>query len=64
VKPDLAAAQPKKPASKPAPVAAKKSVDKANVVTAQAVTRPVKLAKVDPLAPLPAKHSKGLTAEK
>jgi hypothetical protein len=64
VKPDLAAAQPKKPASKPAPVAAKKSVDKANVVTAQAVTRPVKLAKVDPLAPLPAKHSKGLTAER
>lgn len=56
-KPDLAAAQAKKPA-------AKKSVDKAPVVTAQTVTRPVRIAKVDPLAPLPAKHSKGLTAEK
>jgi hypothetical protein len=60
-KPGLAAAQPGKPASKPA---AKKSVDKAPVVTAQAVTRPVRLAKVDPLAPLPARHSKGLTAER
>ena len=63
-KPDLAAAQPKRPAAKPAQAAAKKSVDKPALVTAQAVTRPVRIAKVDPLAPLPAKHSKGLTAEK
>jgi type II secretory pathway component HofQ len=60
-KPGLAAAQPGKPASRPA---AKKSVDKAPVVTAQAVTKPVRLARIDPLAPLPAKHSKGLTAER
>jgi hypothetical protein len=60
-KPGLAAAQPGRPAFKPA---AKKSVDKAPVVTAQAVTRPVRLAKIDPLAPLPARHSKGLTAER
>jgi hypothetical protein len=79
VKPGLAAAQTKKPAAKPVPVAAaqpkratvktaqvpaKKSVDKPPVVTAQAVTRPVRLANVDPLAPLPTKHSKGLTAER
>jgi len=57
VKPGLAAAQPKKPAPKPVQAAAKKSVDKRPVVTAQAVTRPVRIAKVDPLAPLPAKHS-------
>jgi hypothetical protein len=57
VKPGLAAAQPKKPVAKPAEVAAKKSVDKASVITAQAVTRPVRLARVDPLAPLPARHS-------
>ena len=49
-KPDLAAAQSKKPV-------AKKSVDKPAIVTARAVTRPVRIAKVDPLAPLPAKHS-------
>ena len=61
-KPGLAAAQPKPP-QKPAQ-AAKKSVDKPAVVTERAVTRPVRLAKVDPLAPLPAKHSKGLTAER
>ena len=63
-KPDLAAAQPRKPAPKPAQVSAKKSVDKRPVVTAQTVTRPVRLANVDPLSPLPAKHSKGLTAER
>ena len=66
VKPGLAAAQPrlklgasppKKPAAKVVQVAVKKSVDKPAVVTARAVTRPVRLAKVDPLAPLPAKHS-------
>ena len=56
-KSDLAAAQSRKPV-------AKKSVDKPAVVTAQAVTRPVRIAKVDPLAPLPAKHSRGLTAER
>ena len=63
-KPDLAAAHPSNFDLKRAPVAAKKSVDKAPVVTAQAVTRPVRIAKVDPLAPLPAKHSRGLTAER
>jgi hypothetical protein len=62
-KPDLAAAQPKKPAAKPVQ-AAKKSVDKPAVVTERAVTRPIRLAKIDPLAPLPAKHSKVLTAER
>ena len=56
-KPDLAAAQSSKPV-------AKKSVDKPAIVTARAVTRPVRIAKVDPLAPLPAKRSKGLTAER
>ena len=60
----LAAGQPKKAAGKPAPVPAKKSVDKPSIAAARAVTRPVQLAKVDPLAPLPAKHSKGLTAER
>jgi len=63
-KPDLAAAQLKKPPAKPSQAAAKKSVDKPPVVTAQAVTTAVRIAKVDPLAPLPAKHSKGLTAER
>jgi hypothetical protein len=63
-KPGLADAQPRKAVSRPAQAIAKKSVDKRPVVTAQAVTRPVRLAKVDPLAPLPAKHSKGLTAER
>jgi hypothetical protein len=56
-KPGLAAAQPKKPAAKPVEAAAKKSVDKPPVVTERPVTRPVRIAKVDPLAPLPAKHS-------
>jgi hypothetical protein len=37
--------------------AAKKSVDKLRVVTAKAVTKPIRMAKVDPLAPLPGKHS-------
>jgi len=67
VKPGLAAAQPKKPAPKPVQAAAKKSVDKRPVVTAQAVTRPVRIAKVDPLAPLAAKHSghsKDIAAER
>ena len=57
-KPGLAAAQSnKKAAAKAIQLAAKKSVDKPKVVSAKAVTRPVRLAKVDPLAPLPAKHS-------
>jgi hypothetical protein len=47
-KPGLAAAQ-----STP-----KKSVDKPTVATARPVTKPVRLAKIDPLAPLPDKHSK------
>jgi len=67
VKPGLAAAQAKKPAPKPVQAAAKKSVDKRPVVTAQAVTRPVRIAKVDPLAPLAAKHSghsKDIAAER
>jgi len=65
-KPGLAAAHPaKKPAEKPAAkqasvvpkTAPKKSVDKPPTIAAKAVTKPVRLAKVDPLAPLPAKHS-------
>jgi hypothetical protein len=35
----------------------KNSVDKPPVVSAKALTKPVRIAKVDPLAPLPAKHS-------
>lgn len=35
----------------------KKSVDKPSVAPAKSVTKPVRLAKTDPLAPLPAKHS-------
>ena len=57
VKPGLAAAQSKKPAQKPVEAAAKKSVDKPGLLTAKAVTKPVRIAKVDPLAPLPARHS-------
>jgi hypothetical protein len=65
-KPDLAAAQPVgKAAQKTTPklaaaapkLPANKSVDKAAVVTAKAMTKPVHLAKIDPLAPLPGKHS-------
>ena len=58
-RPGLAAAQPakKKAVDKAALAAAKpkKSVDKAAVSAAKAVTRPTRLAKVDPLAPLPDK---------
>jgi hypothetical protein len=61
-KPGLAAAQPTvkkmpKPVAatlKPAP---KKSVDKLASASTMPVTKPVRIAKVDPLAPLPAKHS-------
>jgi hypothetical protein len=35
----------------------KKSVDKPSLASARPVTKPVRLAKVDPLAPFPAKHS-------
>jgi hypothetical protein len=75
-KPDLVAAQhvgklvqtPSHAASARAPKAtAKKSVDKPALVTARAMTKPVRLAKVDPLAPLPAKHSghsKDIAAER
>jgi hypothetical protein len=61
-KPGLAAAQPapKKPQQKEAAAAPKtppkKSVDKPVVAAAKPVTKPVRLAKVDPLAPLPVKH--------
>jgi hypothetical protein len=75
-KPGLAAAQPgKKLAAQELPrqatgaarPAIKKSVDKATVVTAKALTKPVRIAKADPLAPLEAKHSgnsKGSTADR
>ena len=46
-KPGLAAAQPRP----------KKSVDKPAIAAAKPVTKPVRLAKVDPLAPLPDKHA-------
>ena len=75
-KPDLAAAQHlQKVAEKPllttsvtrSKAPAKKSVDKLALVTARTMTKPVRLAKVDPLAPLPAKHSghsKDIAAER
>ena len=62
-KPGLAAAQstPRKPVAKPALVAAKtvekKSVDKSVLATSRPVTKSVRLAKNDPLAPLPDKRS-------
>jgi hypothetical protein len=71
VKPDLAAAQPLvKKLAKPAkivPAAAKKSVDKPASSTGRSMTKPVRIAKVDPLAPLPAKrsgHNKDFAAER
>ena len=50
---------PKKAVDKPGLAAAKptKSVDKLALVAAKPVTRSVRLAKVDPLAPLPDRHS-------
>jgi hypothetical protein len=54
-KPGLAAAQPSKKAAGKIPP--KKSVDKPTVTAAKAVTKPVRIAKLDPLAPLPAKRS-------
>jgi len=49
----------KKSVDKPGLAAAKpsKSVDKSALADARPVTRPVRVAKVDPLAPLPDKHS-------
>ena len=35
----------------------KKSVDKPGLAAAQPVTKPIRIAKIDPLAPLPEKHS-------
>lgn len=60
-RPGLAAAKShsapgQKPASAASGPAQKKSVDKAALVTAKPMTKPVRLAKVDPLAPLAAKH--------
>jgi len=59
-KPGLAAAHPAagKDLQKSLAAAAKKSVDKPTVATSRPVTKPVRIAKVDPLAPLPGKHSK------
>jgi|SRR5689334_13779543 hypothetical protein len=62
-KPGLAAAQLAKkaeanqPSKQRAPEPSKKSVDKPELVTAKAVTKPIRIAKVDPLAPLPGRHS-------
>ena len=73
VKPGLAAAQSvpskhhEKAASADHKAVPKKSVDKPALVTAKAVTKPVRMARIDPLAPLPAKHdghSKGSTADR
>ena len=72
-KPGLAAAQ--SPARKAAQAIvaaapktpAKKTVDKPAAQPAKTVTKPVRIAKVDPLAPLPAKHpgkSKDFTADR
>ena len=73
-KPGLAAAHPIRMASveKPQKVALQparpaKSVDKQPVVTARALTKPIRVAKADPLAPLPAHHSgnsKGIAAQR
>ena len=62
-KPGLAAAKPAdkaaphKPAVEQAAKSQKKIVDKPATLAAAPVTRPVRLAKTDPLAPLPPKHS-------
>jgi hypothetical protein len=72
-RPGLAAAKSSasKPGGKPAPTAAKapekKIVDKPVLAEAKAVTKAVRIAKTDPLAPLPVKHqghSKDKTAER
>jgi len=58
-KPGLAAAHPLAKKEEPKTVSAptKKIVDKPVIAAAKPVTKPVRLAKNDPLAPLPAKHS-------
>jgi hypothetical protein len=68
-KPSLAAAHQsaKKAPADAAENHAKKSVDKPVVASTKPVTKPVRIAKVDPLAPLPAKHSgnsKDISAER
>lgn len=74
-KPGLAAAKSPHAKDKAKPVlvasaakpAQKKSVDKPALASARPVTKRIQLAKVDPLAPLPAKHSghsKGIAAER
>ena len=62
VKPVDAVPQPTGPKSTDRPVTAaspvaKKSVDKPGLAAAKPVTKPIRLAKNDPLAPLPGKHS-------
>ena len=69
VKPGLAAAQSRaaKDAPKSVSQAPKKAVDKPVVAAAKPVTKPVQIAKIDPLAPLPGRHpasSKGKTADR
>ena len=68
-KPGLAAAHSTTKTQTPEPVKApaKKVVDKPMVAASKPVTKPIRLAKVDPLAPLPAKHhatSKDSTADR
>jgi len=67
-KPGLAAAQPAaKTLGKTVTAASKKSVDKPAALSAKPVTKPVRIANVDPLAPLPGKHSatsRGSTADR
>ena len=50
-------------ASKPAPAADKKAGDKKAATASATVTKPVRLARVDPLAPLPAKANPKKTAK-
>jgi hypothetical protein len=54
----VATSAPKKAAAPQSPV--KKSVDKPIIAAARPVTKLIRLAKVDPLAPLPDKHSSNL----
>ena len=58
-KPGLAAAHQsaKKDAAATVPTPPKKSVDKPVLASSRPVTKPVRIARVDPLAPLPVKHS-------
>ena len=73
-KPGLAAAHPVKMASVDKPLKVDvhpsklaKTVDKQPIVTAKVLTKPIRIAKADPLAPLPAHHnanSKGIAAQR